>query len=173
MGISAANLRRAMGCFATGVTVVTTRQKDGSPCGLTASAVTSVSLDPPLILVCVDKKAESYPHFAPAGVFAVNVLDEDQQAISSRFATSGGDKFTGLAYRWGETGAPILDQRLAYLECRIVHAYEGGDHVVYVGEVERAEAGAGRPLLYYRGSYGALADSRESENVPKGKKANA
>jgi len=173
MGISAANLRRAMGCFATGVTVVTTRQEDGSPCGLTASAITSVSLDPPLILVCVDKKAESYPHFGPAGIFAVNVLDEAQQAISSRFATSGGDKFAGLAYRWGETGAPILDQGLAYLECRIVHAYEGGDHMIYVGEVERAETGAGRPLLYYRGSYGALADSRELENVLKGKKANA
>ena len=86
MGVSAAHLRQAMGCFATGVTVVTTRQGDGRPCGLTANAVTSVSLDPPLILVCVDKKAESYPHFGPAGVFAVNVLDESQQAISSRFA---------------------------------------------------------------------------------------
>ena len=167
MGISAAHLRRAMGCFATGVTVVTTRHGDCGPCGLTANAVTSVSLDPPLILVCVDKKAESYPHFGPAGVFAVNVLDEGQQAISTRFATSGGDKFAGLAYHWGDLGTPILDQRLAFLECRIVHAYEGGDHTIYVGEVERAETGGGRPLLYYRGAYGALADSRESADVPK------
>ncbi len=172
MGISAVDFRRAMGCFATGVTVVTTRQQDGTPCGLTASAVSSVSLEPPLVLVCVDKKSESYPHFGPAGVFAVNVLDEDQQAISSRFAASGGNKFAGLAYSWGETGAPILERRLAVLECRIVHTYEGGDHVIYVGAVERAEGGTGRPLLYFCGGYGALADSRESENVPKTTKAN-
>jgi 3-hydroxy-9,10-secoandrosta-1,3,5(10)-triene-9,17-dione monooxygenase reductase component len=172
MGISAGDFRRALGCFATGVTVVTTRQQDGSPCGLTASAFTSVSLEPPLVLVCVDKKSDSYPHFGPAGVFAVNVLDEDQQAISSRFATSGGNKFTGLAYTWSEIGAPILERRLAVLECRIVHTYEGGDHVIYVGEVMRAEAGTGRPLLYYCGRYGALADSRESQNMPK-TKANA
>jgi 3-hydroxy-9,10-secoandrosta-1,3,5(10)-triene-9,17-dione monooxygenase reductase component len=173
MGIGCASFRRIMGCFATGVTVVTTRQQNGLPCGLTANAVTSVSLDPPLILVCVDKKAESYPHFGPAGVFAVNVLEEGQEAISSRFAVSGGDKFAGIAYHWGETGSPILDRRLAYLECRIVHAYEGGDHTIYVGEVERADAGTGRPLLYYRGAYGALADSRESKNVPKSRKAHA
>jgi 3-hydroxy-9,10-secoandrosta-1,3,5(10)-triene-9,17-dione monooxygenase reductase component len=168
MAITAGDFRRVMGCFATGVTVVTTRQQDGSPCGLTANAVTSVSLDPPLILVCVDKKAESYPHFAPAGVFAVNVLGEDQRAVSSRFAVSGGDKFAGLPFHWGRAGAPVLDHRLAYLECRIVHTYDGGDHTIYVGRVEAADAGAGQPLLYFRGAYGVLADSRESENVPKG-----
>ena len=129
------------------------------PCGLTASAVTAVSLDPPLILVCIDKKAETYPHFGPAGVFAVNVLNEEQHSISSRFAVSGGGKFAGVAYRWGRTGAPILADHLAYLECRIVHAYEGGDHTIYVGRVEAAASRDGRPLLYYRGAYGALADS--------------
>jgi flavin reductase (DIM6/NTAB) family NADH-FMN oxidoreductase RutF len=150
--------RRVMGCFASGVTVVTTRRPDGQPCGLTANAVTSVSLTPPLLLICVDKKAESYPHFAAAGVFAVNVLTDDQEELSSRFATSGGDKFADVPFHWGEHGAPIIDGHLAALECRIVHAYAGGDHTIYVGEVEAAASHDGQPLLYYRGAYGRLAE---------------
>jgi flavin reductase ActVB len=167
MAISGADFRRVMGSFATGVTVVTTVQPGGTPCGLTANAVASVSLDPPLVLVCVDKGAESYPHFEPAGVFAVNVLGEAQEAISSRFATSGGDKFADVAFRFGEAGAPILEDCLAHLECRIVHAYDGGDHTIYVGRVEGASIGSGRPLLFFRGAYGFLENSRKSTDVPK------
>jgi flavin reductase (DIM6/NTAB) family NADH-FMN oxidoreductase RutF len=156
MPVDQTQLRRAMGHFASGVTVVTTRTADGRPCGLTASAFTSVSLVPPLVLICVDKKADTYPHFAAAGFFAINVLTEAQEAISRRFATSGGEKFDGVPFRWGSVGAPILAEHLAYLECRITHAYDGGDHTIYVGEVEATGTGEGRPLLYYKGAYGQL-----------------
>lgn len=167
MEVTGARFRRVIGCLATGVTVVTTRQDDGRPCGLTANAVTSVSLEPPLVLVCIDKKSESYPHFALAGVFAVNVLTEAQSDVSLRFAVSGGDKFRGVPFHWGATGAPVLDEHLAWVECRIVQAYDGGDHTIYVGRVEAADSGDGRPLLYFRGAYRSLADSRQSLNVPK------
>ncbi len=166
MSVSAGEFRRALGCFAAGVTVVTTRQPDGAPCGLTASAFTAVSLDPPLVLVCVDRTSESYPHLATAGVFAVNILTAAQEDVSARFAVSGGDKFAGVSFRWGSTGAPVLRQHLAYLECRTVHVYAGGDHTIYVGEVQGSGVGDGRPLVYFRGAYAALADSREAQDVP-------
>jgi flavin reductase (DIM6/NTAB) family NADH-FMN oxidoreductase RutF len=145
--------RAVMGNFAAGVTVVTTRTSDDAPCGLTATAFTSVSLLPPLALVCVDKKSESYPHFEPAGVFAVNFLGAGQEEISQRFAVSGGDKFAGLRWRRGRLGAPLLAGTIGHLECRIVHAYDGGDHTIYVGEIEAAEANDGEPLVYFRGAY--------------------
>lgn len=167
MAIAAADFRRVMGCFATGVTIVTTRQADGAPCGLTANAVTSVSLLPPLVLVCVDKTADSYPHFSVAGVFAVNILTDRQQAVAARFAVSGGEKFAGVPHRFGLTGAPILEEHLAYVECRIVHAHEGGDHRIYVGQVEAGAVAAGRPLLYFRGAYAAIVDSRDPTDMPK------
>jgi flavin reductase (DIM6/NTAB) family NADH-FMN oxidoreductase RutF len=167
MSMDSKAFRSIMGCFATGVTVVTTRQSDGSPCGLTANAVTSVSLEPPLLLVCVDKTAETYPHFAAAGMFTVNMLTTAHERLSTRFAKSGGDKFADVPYRWGENGAPIIEGHLAYLECQIVHAYEGGDHTIYVGEVERAAPGdgTGEPLLYYQGAYCSLAGAA---TPPKG-----
>jgi 3-hydroxy-9,10-secoandrosta-1,3,5(10)-triene-9,17-dione monooxygenase reductase component len=158
MSMDSGVFRRVMGCFATGVTVVATRQPDGKPCGLTANAVTSVSLVPPLVLVCVDKRSETYPHFATAGTFTVNMLTEDQRDLSSRFAVSGGDKFNEVAFHWGQNGAPIIEGCLAYLECRIVHAYEGGDHTIYVGEVATGGSVEARPLLFYKGAYGSLAD---------------
>jgi flavin reductase (DIM6/NTAB) family NADH-FMN oxidoreductase RutF len=145
--------RSVMGSFAAGVTVVTTKKSDGEPCGLTATAFTSVSLLPPLALVCVDKKSDSYPHFETSGVFAVNFLANGQQDISQRFAVSGGDKFTGIAWRPGNVGAPILDGTIGQVECRIVHAYDGGDHTIYVGEIEAAAASDGEPLVYFRGAY--------------------
>ena len=166
MPVTTADFRRALSTFATGVTIVTTRQADGTPCGLTANAFASVSLVPPLVLVCVDRKAESYPHFGAAGVFGVNILTEAQAALSTRFAVSGGDKFAGLSFRWGATGVPILSEHLAYLECRVAHAYEGGDHTIYVGEVDVVGVGDGRPLLYFRGAYGNLANSREPGDLP-------
>ena len=153
MAIEKALFRQVMGSFAAGVTVVTTRGRDEQPYGLTATAFSSVSLLPPLALVCVDKKAESYPHFEPAGVFAVNFLARDQEAISQRFAVSGGEKFKDIGWRAGILGAPILERTIGHVECRIVHAYEGGDHKIYVGEIESAACGDSEPLVYFRGPY--------------------
>ena len=149
-------LRRVMGHFATGVAVVTTHDGQGRCYGLTANAVSSVSLDPPLVLVCVDKRAESYPAFCRSQVFVVNVLGEHQEELSRRFAVSGGDKFVDLPCRSGGTGAPILEGALAHIECRVVAAHDAGDHTIYVGEVESADAGEGPPLLFFRGRYHQL-----------------
>lgn len=156
MPIEKSELRRVMGHFATGVSIITTVSKDGQLAGLTANALTSVSLVPPLLLICVDKKAESYPHFAESKLFTVNVLAADQEDLSRRFATSGGNKFEGVSYRTGANGAAILNHVLAFMECRIVGEYEGGDHTIYIGEVEEASTTEGDPLLFYRGGYRSI-----------------
>ncbi len=156
MPIDKQEFRRVLGHFAAGVTIVTTIGDDGTPYGLTATAFTSVSLDPPLVLVCVDKQAESHPHFHASRVFAVNFLAADQQALSRRFAVSGGDKFTGVRLRQGVTGAPVLADVLGHLECRTTDICEGGDHTIFIGQVEAAEARPGEPLLYFRGAYGRI-----------------
>jgi flavin reductase (DIM6/NTAB) family NADH-FMN oxidoreductase RutF len=154
--------RRVLGHFATGVTVVTTWDEGNQPTGLTASAVSSVSLDPPLVLVCVSNTAHSYAAFRPGGKFAVNVLSSEQEAVARRFASSslaGAAKFDGVPYHRGALGLPILTDALAELECSIVHAYPGGDHTIFVGQVEAADGrgDAGRdPLLYYRGRFNRL-----------------
>ena len=152
MPIDKNEFRQALGHFAAGVTIITTRGADGAPYGLTATAFSSVSLDPPLVLVCVDKKSETYPHFA-SGVFAVNLLTSKQEGLSGTFAKSGGDKFAGMTCEQGNTGAPLLADTLGYLECRIVHTYAGGDHTIFVGEVVATRMRDGDPLLYYRGVY--------------------
>jgi flavin reductase (DIM6/NTAB) family NADH-FMN oxidoreductase RutF len=151
-------LRRVMGVFATGVTVITTRDSQGHIYGLTANAVTSLSLAPPLVLICVDRKAETYAHFFDSKCFIVNILAEDQEALSTRFAKSGGDKFAGVPYHIGPLATPILDGTLGYVECKIVATHEGGDHVIHVGEVERAEVRSGRPLIFYQGRYRQLVE---------------
>ena len=158
MPIEKNELRRVMGHFATGVTVITTFRNSGEMHGLTANAFTSVSLVPPLLLVCVDKKAESYPCFDETRVFIVNILAHDQEALSRKFAVSGGDKFQGVAYHTGANGAPILDGALAYVECKVVQAFDGGDHTIYLGEIEQAEAREGKPLMFFRGGYRELGD---------------
>ncbi len=158
MAIEKNELRRVMGHFATGVTVITTLRKSGELHGLTANAFTSVSLVPPLVLVCVDKKAESYPCFDESKVFTVNLLAADQEAISRRFAVSGGEKFQGIAYRDGANGAPILEGTLGYIECRVTTAVDGGDHTIYLGEVEQAETREAKPLLFFRGGYREIGD---------------
>jgi flavin reductase (DIM6/NTAB) family NADH-FMN oxidoreductase RutF len=158
MAIEKNELRRVMGHFATGVTVITSKRNSGELHGLTANAFTSVSLIPPLLLVCIDKKAESYPCFDESGIFTVNVLAADQEALSRRFAVTGGDKFQGVSYRIGANGAPILDGALAYLECKVTEKVDGGDHTIYVGEIEQAETKEGKPLLFFRGGYRELGD---------------
>jgi flavin reductase (DIM6/NTAB) family NADH-FMN oxidoreductase RutF len=154
--------RHALGHFATGVTVVTAMDESGQPTGLTASAVSSVSLDPPLVLVCVSHNAHCYPAFQAGGKFAVNVLASDQEAVARRFASSsltGAQKFEGVAYRKGTLGVPLVTDALAEFECTIVHAYPGGDHMIFVGQIEAVDARGDRgrePLLYYRGHFDRL-----------------
>jgi flavin reductase (DIM6/NTAB) family NADH-FMN oxidoreductase RutF len=157
MALTPTEFRTALRNFAAGVTVLTTRDKDGRPSGLTAIAFTSVSLDPPLVLVCVDHGATAHPAFRAHGRFAVNVLRREQEALSRRFAASGGDKFDGVPCHAGTTGLPLLDDALATLECRVVEAHEAGDHTIFIGAVEAASVGAGRPLVYFHGGYHGLA----------------
>jgi len=158
MPIDKNELRRVMGHFATGVTIITTVSASGQLHGLTANAFTSVSLEPPLLLISVDKKAESYPSFEQSKVFTVNILSDSQEALSRKFAVTGTDKFTGVAFRAGGNGAPIILGALAHIECRLYATYDGGDHTLYLGEILEAETREGKPLLFYRGGYRAISD---------------
>jgi flavin reductase (DIM6/NTAB) family NADH-FMN oxidoreductase RutF len=150
------DFRHVLGQFASGVTIITTCDADGRPTGLTASAFTSLSLDPPLILVCVDHKSQSYPSLRERGCFAVNVLCTEQEAVSRRFASSRLDKFDGVAHSTNERGVPLIDGALAQLECTVKAMHVEGDHTIFVGLVDRARVGKGEPLLYFRGHYDRL-----------------
>ncbi len=150
------HLRNVFGHFATGVTVITTQDKSGAPSGLTANAFTSLSLDPPLVLICVDKKAQCYSCFEESKLFAVNFLGEEQEKIARRFATKGAEKFSGIPWHRGNNGLPLLDGAIGYIECKIVQGHDGGDHTIYVGEVLGASASGERPLLFFKGRYRRL-----------------
>ncbi len=154
--IPPADFRHVLGHFATGVTVVTTCDADGRPTGLTASAFTSVSLEPPLVLVCVDHKSQTYPALLERGRFAVNVLSTEQEEVSRRFATTRLDKFDGVPHHMSDLGLPLIDGALARLECTTATTHVEGDHTIFVGVVERASVGTGQPLLYFRGRYDTL-----------------
>ena len=155
--ISADEFRHTLSHFASGVTVITVCDRDGRPTGLTASAFTSVSLDPPLILVCVDHKSQSYPALVAGKVFAVNVLCHDQEHVSRRFATTKiENKFEGVPFSVSPMGLPLLDNALAHLECATVNVHIEGDHSIFVGRVEQVRTGSGLPLVYYRGRYDRL-----------------
>jgi flavin reductase (DIM6/NTAB) family NADH-FMN oxidoreductase RutF len=145
--------RRVLGGFAAGVTVVTTLGEDGQPYGLTATAFTSVSLEPPLVLVCVDKRSESHPHFHTSQVFVVNFLAHNQEQLSRRFAVSGGDKFGDLMTRRAVNGAPLLEGTAGYVDCHAVNVIDAGDHTVFIGMVDAAETFDVAPLLYFGGAY--------------------
>jgi flavin reductase (DIM6/NTAB) family NADH-FMN oxidoreductase RutF len=153
--IDSSAFRRAASQFLTGVSVVTVRGDDGTPLGLTANSFTMVSLDPPLVLVCLDKRLGCYPAFQIGRVYAVHVLAEDQADLSTRFAMKGEDKFRGLRWREGLDGVPVLPDYLALWECRLVHAYDGGDHTICVARVERLEVGDPNrlPLGFFRSKY--------------------
>ncbi|WP_310533325.1 alpha/beta fold hydrolase [Novosphingobium sp.] len=156
-GSDARTLRDAMGCFATGITIVTSRAADGTPIGLTANSFTSVSLDPPLLLVAIAKSAGSGAALQQASHFAVNVLQTSQQPASNRFAGKGDDRFAATPWHDGETGMPLLDGSLASFECARHAIHDGGDHFLLVGEVLRAQYEPRRdPLLYFRGKYRRL-----------------
>ncbi len=160
MALDPNGFRKVIGSLAAGVTVVTTRDRQGEPRGLTATAVCSVSLTPPLLLVCIDHKADCYEAFQDAEAFAVNLLRDDQEALSHHFARKDAQKFEGIAYRPGVTGVPILPGVLAHVECRIQARHPGGDHTIFVGEavdsgVAPLEDGRS-PLLHFRGAYARL-----------------
>ncbi|HZD39304.1 MAG TPA: flavin reductase family protein [Terriglobales bacterium] len=156
MTLDPKELRRVMGHFATGVTVITTRDIQGVPYGLTANAFISLSLDPSLVLISVDKTAHCYGCFHASKVFAVNFLSDEQEEISRRFATKGIDKFAGLEWYEGSNGAAILAGVIGYVECRMTEWHEGGDHTIIVGEIVNARASGGRPLLFFQGKYQRL-----------------
>jgi flavin reductase (DIM6/NTAB) family NADH-FMN oxidoreductase RutF len=151
--------RRAMGRFATGVTLITTRLGDDLH-GMTANAVTSLSLEPMMVLVCVDKTADTHDILSKAGVFAVNILNRKQSAISDRFAKKEFDGAHGLdevPHGFAVTGSPIIEGAIAYLDCRTAMEHHGGDHTIFIGEVlEARELSDDAPLLFYRGKYGAF-----------------
>ena len=149
----AGRFREVLGHFATGVTIVTAI--DGSaPVGFTCQAFTSLSLDPPLVALAPGKSSTSWPRIAAAGWFCVNIMAEDQEALTRDFAVSGGDKFTGVGWHAGGNGAPILDGALAWIECAFVRAHDAGDHELVVGHVQDVGVRRGRPLVYYRGGFG-------------------
>ena len=160
MVISQKEFRRVLGHFATGVTVVTMRKRSGKYWGFTVNSFTSVSLDPPLVLVCVDQASESSQAMSEAEYFAVNFLSEDQQEISRRFALKSADRFADLSFREGKHGSPLLEGCLGFAECRKVATHAHGDHRVVIGEVREAHAGGGHPLLFYGGSYARLEASK-------------
>lgn len=151
--VDAATYRAALSRFASGVTVLTTRTEAGRDLGMTATAFSALSLDPPLVLVCVDRGASMASPLERATHVAVHVLSSTQEALSRRFAGEESDRFTGLAFARGEGEVPLLDGALARLQCRIVERHPGGDHVIIVAEVLEAESSDGIPLLYFRGRY--------------------
>jgi flavin reductase (DIM6/NTAB) family NADH-FMN oxidoreductase RutF len=156
MAIDEFRFRQALGHFASGVTVVTTAH-DNHLYGMTVSSFASVSLKPPLILICVENNLSSHTAISQAGQFAVNILDRRQEHLSRRFATHDNDKFTGVAWRSSRFGLPILEGALTTIECQLQSTCPGGDHTIFVGEVLNAEINHGSPLLYYRRGYRELA----------------
>jgi flavin reductase (DIM6/NTAB) family NADH-FMN oxidoreductase RutF len=153
MAIDEALFRQACGHFATGVTIVTMRDRDGQPQGLTANSFTSVSLDPPLVLVCVDRRIATHPAIEEAEGWLVNILSADQEELSRRFATPDIDKFAGLETTYGPYGAPRVPGALAYIAARTQARHPGGDHDIFLGEVTEVEVHGGAPLVFYRGMY--------------------
>lgn len=153
------HFRKAMGRFATGVTVITTTL-DGEKHGMTANAVTSLSLDPMMLLVCVDKTADTHDILSRAGVFAVNILAAGQSDLSNRFAKKefdGAHEMDDLPLQTAPSGAPIIEGAIAYIDCKTVTEHHGGDHTIFIGEVlDARELNDREPLLFYSGQYGKI-----------------
>lgn len=154
--IDADTFRSVLGRFASGVTIVTACDDKGTDHGMTVSAFCSLSLDPPMVLFCVDHAASMHDMLLGHPHCAVSILSSNQEAYSRRFADQDNERFDGIAYSRGESGAVLLDDALAHLECRLIAHHEGGDHTVFIAQVDRAHPRQGRPLLYYRGGYAQL-----------------
>jgi len=161
-------LRNALGVFLTGVTVVSTCQQDGTPRGFTANSFTSVSLEPPLVLICVAKAAESLAVFETADGFAINVLAEDQRNVSGAFASKRPDKFSSIDWRPGPAGHPILDGVAAWFDCVTDKTVDAGDHIVLLGRVVGFDHSAANPLGYTRGAYFSLGLAHDAVDAAGG-----
>lgn len=156
--IDSALFRTLLGHFATGITVITARGEDGRPIGMTASSLSSVSLSPPLVSICIDQEADSHKVLATARPFVVNLLAAGQEGLSRRFAgKQAPDRFAGIGYQLSALDLPLLDGALAHIECEYFTCHHLGDHTLFVGRVIGGSATEGRPLLYYRGGYADLA----------------
>lgn len=156
MTVNPDEFRSVLGRFPSGVTVVTTKARDGSDEGMTVSAFCSVSLDPPLVLLCIEKTASAYDALTTAPAFVVNILSATQEQIARRFSIVDIDRFEGVGYSRSQNGLAVLDDVLGVIECATVAMHEAGDHTIIVGEVEATRAQNGTPLLYYRGGYAQL-----------------
>lgn len=158
---TSSEFRLALGQFATGVTVVTVERVPGRVHGMTANSFTSVSLDPPLILICVDQRAQLLQLVKSQKRFGVNILKDDQEAISEYFAqtqeSAEHESRLGIKYRWAENRIPLLQDALVHLTCHVVSSHIAGDHTIFIAEVETVEVYDGEPLLYLRGDYRRVA----------------
>ncbi|MDQ4121557.1 MAG: flavin reductase family protein [Acidobacteriota bacterium] len=157
MAICSEEFREALRNWASGVTVVTAKDRAGNLHGITVSAFASVSLQPPLVLICIDKFTGSHYAFAESPHFVVNILSDQQEFLSRQFATPLLDKFDNVEFTRTANGVPVLSGALCNLECRLVLSYEGGDHTIFIGEIEKAVNREGKPLLYFQGNYADLA----------------
>ena len=156
MSVSSDEFRSVLGRFPSGVTVVTTKAADGSDQGMTVSAFCSLSLEPPLILICIEKTASVYTALTTAPAFIVNILSAKQEQIARRFSIVDIDRFEGVGFSRSRNGIVVLDDVLGVIECNRFSLHDGGDHTIVVGEVEAGRAETGAPLLYYRGGYAQM-----------------
>jgi flavin reductase (DIM6/NTAB) family NADH-FMN oxidoreductase RutF len=165
MSLSSAEFRRAMGCFATGVTIITL-DLEGEVHGMTANAFASVSLDPPLLLVCVDRSARTHAHMHAKKRFGINILEQGQRVISEYYARAvhihgRAEEEAGARFERTAHGTPILHGALAYLECKLQSTQEAGDHTIFIAEVEDVVMRQGQPLLFFRGAYRKIGEAVE------------
>ncbi len=142
--------------FGSGVAIITTRESNGVPSGFTANSFTSLSLNPPMVLFCLDREAACFDAFYGSTAFGVNILNSEQEEISNRFARRGGNKFQNLTLINGDAGVPLITGCLANLECRTAQTIPGGDHLIFLGEVQEVHLGEGDPLFYFKGSYHSI-----------------
>jgi flavin reductase (DIM6/NTAB) family NADH-FMN oxidoreductase RutF len=156
LSVSPDEFRSVLGRFPSGVTVVTTKAADGSDEGMTVSAFCSVSLEPPLVLICIEKNASAYEALTNAPQFVVNILSAKQEQIARRFSVVDIDRFEGVGFSRSQNGIAVLDDVLGIIECKQSAQHDAGDHTIIVGEVEAGRAENGTPLLYYRGGYAQL-----------------
>lgn len=163
--IDKAQFRKALGAFTTGVTIVTTRGADEKDYGLTANSFNSVSMDPPMVLWSLGKTSSSLQAFTGSEHFAVHILAADQEAVSNRFAKSGADKFAGIKAGRGHGEVPLLDGCSARFECQVAYQYDGGDHVIFVGEVLNFDTFGQPPLIFHGGNYGLLLKKADEKDV--------
>ncbi len=160
--------RQALGAFVTGVTIITTADSDGHPAGLTANSFNSVSLDPPLVLWSLALDSASLAAFRHAPYWAVHVLAAGQEALSAQFANREADKFAGVTTTAGPAGIPLLDGSAARFICRAAFEYEGGDHAIFLGQVEAFERTGRTPLVYHQGRYGGVFPAAEAQRPAQG-----